>query len=303
MKKYLLLFWGILFTTSAYSQFPAEYKKILYNAHNIILCIPENMFLTKTERLDTCKLRVTYELQFVVDTLHREKKDKDIQFLDIGKKVSKIYSYKMFESDSLITAMKKKGAETFPTVKDQTFSEEVYFFSNDNKVQVFERPRTPCLVCSYWYREDIPQINWKLFDESKIILGYRCQKAIGHFRGRDYVAWFTMDIPVKSGPYKFSGLPGLILELSDTSKDFNWICIGLQKGNNKMFVNRYTSNNFNSISTTRGNARKEIKRLLDDPAGYLEMIGRPIGQYINNRAYNATCGDLPPEPYNPIEKE
>ena len=54
--------------------------------------------------------------------------------------------------------------------------------------------------------------------ETKEILGYQCQKATLNFRGRDFTVYFTSEINISDGPIKFSGLPGLILEvISDDS--------------------------------------------------------------------------------------
>jgi len=62
----------------------------------------------------------------------------------------------------------------------------------------------------------VPQINWDIHPkEHKTILGYKCVKATTTFRGSNLVAYFTPDISTKFGPWKFSGLPGLILEISD----------------------------------------------------------------------------------------
>ncbi len=61
--------------------------------------------------------------------------------------------------------------------------------------------------------------HWKLYKEVKIIANYKCHKATTNFRGRKYVAWYTTDIPVNFGPWKFKGLPGLILEVTDKSKE------------------------------------------------------------------------------------
>jgi GLPGLI family protein len=57
-----------------------------------------------------------------------------------------------------------------------------------------------------------PSFDWKIESDTKIILGYTCQKAGIYFRGRDYTVYFTIDIPYSDGPWKFSGLPGMILE-------------------------------------------------------------------------------------------
>ena len=62
--------------------------------------------------------------------------------------------------------------------------------------------------------ESIPLIKWDITNESKQILDYVCYKAHTNFRGRTYTAWFTNQIPILSGPWKFSGLPGLILEIT-----------------------------------------------------------------------------------------
>ncbi len=64
-------------------------------------------------------------------------------------------------------------------------------------------------------QERIPEISWKISEDSKTILNYKAFKATCHFRGRDYEAWFTTDIPIIAYPWKFTGLPGLVLLLTD----------------------------------------------------------------------------------------
>ena len=75
----------------------------------------------------------------------------------------------------------------------------------------------------YFLKENIPIMKWKIFkSETKKIGNFNCLKATTSFRGRDYTAWFTTEIPVLFGPWKFNGLPGLILEAYDTNKNVYW---------------------------------------------------------------------------------
>jgi GLPGLI family protein len=48
------------------------------------------------------------------------------------------------------------------------------------------------------------------------------KKATTEFAGRTYVAWYTTEISIADGPYKFHGLPGLILSIYDTNKHYQF---------------------------------------------------------------------------------
>ena len=61
--------------------------------------------------------------------------------------------------------------------------------------------------------DEIKSFDWILLPETKLISGYLCQKANCVFRGREYFVFFTKEIPTSDGPWKFGGLPGLILEV------------------------------------------------------------------------------------------
>lgn len=71
--------------------------------------------------------------------------------------------------------------------------------------------------------------HWVLGPETKVILGYTCLQATTELHGRTFTAWYTEDIPIMSGPHKFSGLPGLILKVESTDKLFRFEAIGFEK--------------------------------------------------------------------------
>ncbi len=72
--------------------------------------------------------------------------------------------------------------------------------------------------------EAIPIMNWEFLDGTQSILGYECKKAKLKFRGREYIAWYADEIPLSIGPWKFTGLPGAILEVYDENHIVTFKC-------------------------------------------------------------------------------
>jgi GLPGLI family protein len=92
-----------------------------------------------------------------------------------------------------------------------------YLYNNleKGKISVY----TGIMGSHYRILEEIPKFKWQLSENTtKNIIGYDCMMATTTFRGRQWTAWYTMDIPLSLGPWKFGGLPGLILLVE--CKDF-----------------------------------------------------------------------------------
>lgn len=70
----------------------------------------------------------------------------------------------------------------------------------------------------YLIKAKKPNIQWNILDKTKRLGGYTVIKATACFRGRNYIAWFTPEIPVPYGPWKLIGLPGLILQAYNAEK-------------------------------------------------------------------------------------
>ena len=75
----------------------------------------------------------------------------------------------------------------------------------------------------YQYSE-ILDFDWVInLEETKEISGYKCYNASTNYGGREWNAWYTPELPLNTGPYKFKGLPGLILEIEDSTKSYRFI--------------------------------------------------------------------------------
>lgn len=84
----------------------------------------------------------------------------------------------------------------------------------------------------YFYKENIHpvQSQWELTSEIQTLYGYNCQMASLDYGGRKWIAWFAAAIPLKEGPYKFKGLPGLIVKLEDIGKNWSFELLSVNRG-------------------------------------------------------------------------
>jgi len=101
-------------------------------------------------------------------------------------------------------------------------------------VSYFKEPSVSRLVTvevaagkAYTFSESLPVIDWNIEQQTKTIGGFPCQKATAAFRGRRYTAWFSTKLSYNNGPWKLGGLPGLILEAEDDSKEVVFEFAGL----------------------------------------------------------------------------
>ena len=91
-----------------------------------------------------------------------------------------------------------------------------YNYANENIYQrVYTVPQNVKQPISKIASEKLNNLNWKITNESKQILGYKAFLATTNFRGREYLVWFTKDLNIEIFPWKLKGLPGVILEFED----------------------------------------------------------------------------------------
>ena len=124
----------------------------------------------------------------------------------------------------------------------------------------------------YVYEDELNAQQWEIHDSTKTILDYPCQTAECDFRGRQWTAWFSTNVPVSDGPWKFRGLPGLIMEVYDKGSKYHFTIIGLKKVENEpiIFSESYVgSKRFEK--TNRLDFLKAKKRYLMNINGYIEM--------------------------------
>ena len=117
------------------------------------------------------------------------------------------------ELDETMARWQKPTTEKFRIIKD---------FAKCHSKMVLTYSMTPQHL-----EQPIVQ-EWELTSVQDTVAGMRCYQAKAHYGGRNYVAWYNPDIPISDGPYVFSGLPGLIVKISDEK---NWYSFNLKQMN------------------------------------------------------------------------
>lgn len=153
--------------------------------------------------------RFIYEIDFKRDSTSNEI-TKENYNLDIIQDDITYYNRLYYINDSVYTNLKQYGFEGFKLTP---------FLSKKTKNPFYENYEYIGDVNFYKIEEPV-NFNWKITDSIKTINELKVQKAETNFGGRKWIAWFTQEIPLSYGPYKFNGLPGLIIEIYDTQKDY-----------------------------------------------------------------------------------
>lgn len=149
--------------------------------------------------------RFIYEYQYKPDSASTNYRKVNMA-LDINPKDVKFYDYENILNDSI----NKKGGQSYNWSGVPTLKRNKNTYQNLN----YE------MMMSYFSYQTTDKMEWKLEEETKTSGQYTLQKATTHFGGRDWTAWFSKDINISEGPYKFRGLPGMIFEIKDSKDNF-----------------------------------------------------------------------------------
>jgi GLPGLI family protein len=172
--------------------------------------------------------RFFYEYKFISDSTDKEDVKKEIMLLDIDKNGSNYYSQDKFIADSTSKADLEKQLKLSPNninisrrEKPGQVSYKVTKQYPDFKTYLFTRISSD----NYKIEED-QKPEWKILPDKQKIGEYNAQKATTKFGGREWIAWFSTDLPFQDGPYKFYGLPGLIVKIEDKTGSHSMTMVG-----------------------------------------------------------------------------
>lgn len=254
------------------------YKKLLL----LFILLYSVLSYTQSNKQDTLRGEFTYQLKAKFD-IRTDDRHEELFSLQIGDKRSFFVSNQLLKGDSVMTnsgttTNNSDGSITLGFKKGVVIPKTNLSFiilqSNEN-IQYFRLVGVSLLT----YKEPVIK-NWKLVDETKVINTINCKRAEVTFKGRNWIAWYSTEIPFPYGPYKFGGLPGLIVKITDDKEDYDFELVKsvpYSKLKGKL-INIKKSRYTEAVETTQPKLKQALKNAEANTAAVLASYGTTIVQ-------------------------
>ncbi len=190
-------------------------------------------------------------------------------YLDISKEKSIFYGEKRMKRDSTICKAMETRNFNFDRNSMEQFRTTITYSIEKNHASKTITYKDRIARDQYSYDED-RTFTWKILPETIKIGEYETQKAETNFAGRKWFAWFAQDLPFTDGPYKFSGLPGLIVKVEDEKGDFSF---DLKETKKNIELPNFESRFGNNIKVKRSEFLKQQEKFSKDPMSFFQNQG------------------------------
>lgn len=171
--------------------------------------------------------QVLYEMKYQKDSLDKNSLIVETMELFTNGEMSLFRSYEYSAIDS-----NKLGFSVNRLNLDQKSILSTYYITKNlssNMVGFFDKIRLGNKDAYSYFEEFDTEQSWILTNETDSVKGFFCQKAYIDYGGRRWIAWFSNHIPVSDGPYKFSNLPGLIIDIYDMTDTWRFSFLHLKE--------------------------------------------------------------------------
>lgn len=183
-----------------------------------------NMSAQTKDSIDVCQFTVGYDYKWNTQDKEGNAVSDSLKFVvEVGTKVTKYkeYYHAMVWEFRRISEENKDGAFFSQRINTPT----IFINYPEGKMSTFD-----VIIPSRFVVEgEIPTISWNLEADTMTIAEHLCQKAIGEYAGRKWIAWYTEEIASTAGPWKLRGLPGLILKAEDSEHIHSFECFEILK--------------------------------------------------------------------------
>lgn len=177
-------------------------------------------FVSPVDTIDQARMIVMYELSYREDTARLDHVGKEKMMLEIGDKLSLFQSHNALRLFEKFRKMEREGT------LESTLSQPIYLEKDEIarfQYRIFKNYPVGKLTFtdqiafagSFLFEEELNALVWEIADDTLTVAGHPAQKAVCDYGGRRWEAWFAEELPFSDGPYRFCGLPGLIVKIAD----------------------------------------------------------------------------------------
>ena len=219
------------------------------------------LFLAQLSMAQTS--RFVYQVTMKSDSTDKANATIETARLDISPEKSLFYGEGRIKRDSVMQRMRE--TRNFDRNAMQNLRSSIDYIVEKDLIKNITYFKTRLGRDQYTYEED-RKMDWKILPETVKIGEYEAQKAETTFAGRKWYAWFTQDIPFQDGPYKFKGLPGLIVKLEDSNGDYSF---DLQQSKKISEFPNFDNRGGNPIKVKRIDFEKQEKLYRKDPVSFV----------------------------------
>lgn len=204
--------------------------------------------------------RFVYQATLTPDSTNVEKKT-ELAYLDTDGKKSIFYAENSMKRDSVMERM--RATKNFDRSQMENLRSNLQFTIEKDLTNQTLIYKSRIGRDNYSYPET-PVFAWKILAETVKIGDYQTQKAETNFGGRTWYAWFTQEVPLQDGPYKFGGLPGLIVKVQDEKGDYSFDLMQTKK-----IAETYQPLNRGQVITLSKSKYTEMeKKMQKDPGSF-----------------------------------
>jgi len=218
--------------------------------------------------IDKALMECIYRYTINVPLLNSPTNEKSVEtyttILQANGSTSKFWDWNSFKKDSIIYTSVNLPADSLNKLKEKYYSIVRYFFAPE----IFKNyPKEKITVTDditpedYIYEENKVDRKWILQEGTLKVCGYECNKAVASFGGREWTVWYTPEITISDGPWKFYGLPGLILKASDATATHTFEAITIRKSDRPIYLNK----NISQLKISKDLFIKNKNRFEEDP--------------------------------------
>ncbi|RNA60915.1 GLPGLI family protein [Chryseobacterium nematophagum] len=219
--------------------------------------------------------RFVYQVTMKPEAANKNDIKTENAYLDISSEKSLFYSENRLKRDSIIQSnVQNGGMRGFNREQMEGVRSNINYTVEKDKANQKTYFKDRLGRDMYSYEEERP-LNWKISSETTKIGDYKVQKAETDFAGRKWTAWFTTDLPYQDGPYKFGGLPGLIVKIEDSQGDYSFDLMKNYKIEEFPTLTQFG----NTLKVKRTDFVKQQEKFKADPMAFMTQggSGRPGG--------------------------